>query len=238
LSTTLLIAGLVLALGGVVQGMVGFGIALIGVPIVALLQPDLVPGPMLLVATVHTVLSVLREHAHVDWRGVGWAMVGRVPGTAIGVLVVDALPQRAFFIAVGLGVLSFTVLSLSSWRPRPTPPALTTAGLVSGAFGTAMAIGGPPVALLYQHEQGARIRSTLAAYFMIGSLLSAAALAMSGHLDGHDVGSAALLAPFLVVGFALSGPARRLVDGGRIRYAVLFIAGGSALVLITRSLLG
>lgn len=238
MSTTLLIAGAVLAFGGLVQGMVGFGIALIGVPVVALLQPDLVPGPVLLVATVHTVLSVLREHEHVDWRGVGWMMVGRVPGTAIGVLVLGLLPQRAFFIVIGIGVLAFTMLSMASWRPRPTPRALTTAGLVGGAFGTAMAIGGPPVALLYQHEQGARIRSTLGAYFMIGSALSAAALAIAGHLDGNDVGSAALLAPFLVLGFLLSGPARRLVDGGRIRHAVLVFAGVSALALITRSLLG
>jgi uncharacterized membrane protein YfcA len=139
---------------------------------------------------------------------------------------------------VGLGVLMFTVLSLVSWRPRPTPPALATAGVVSGAFGTAMAIGGPPVALLYQHEQAARIRSTLAAYFTIGSVVSATGLLLAGHLDGHDARTAAVLIPFLLAGFALSGPARRLVEGGRIRYAVLGFAGLSALVLIGRSLLG
>jgi uncharacterized protein len=137
-----------------------------------------------------------------------------------------------------VGVLGFTVLSTISWHPRPTPPALATAGVVSGAFGTAMAIGGPPVALLYQHEHGARIRSTLSAYFMLGTVLSVAGLAMAGHLHVRDAIPAALLVPFLLAGFALSGPARRLVDGGRIRYAVLGFAGLSALVLIGRSLLG
>jgi uncharacterized protein len=237
-SVTLLVAGSVLALGGLIQGTVGFGLALVAVPVLALVDPALLPGPLLVVTTLHTVLSVVREHEHVDWRGVGWAMVGRLPGTVLGVLVVDALPQRQFSILVGAGVLAFTVLSVIRWHPRPTAPALSTAGFVSGAFGTAMAIGGPPVALLYQHEQGARIRSTLAAYFMIGSFVSVVALAIGGHLEGRHVLSAAALLPFLVVGFALSGPARRLIDRGFIRPAVLIFAAASAGLLIVRSLIG
>jgi uncharacterized membrane protein YfcA len=234
---TVLIAGLVLMLGGLVQGIVGFGLALVAVPVLALVEPGLVPGPMLLIGTAHTVLAMMREHAHVDWRGVGWAILGRLPGTVVGVLIVDSLPQRGFFVVVGLGVLAFTVLSMISWHPRPTPRSLTTAGFVGGAFGTAMAIGGPPVALLYQHERGERIRSTLAAYFLLGALVSAAGLAAGGHLGGRELRDAAVLVPFLVAGFALSGPARRLVAGGRVRYAVLGVAAMSALVLIGRSLL-
>src|SRR5947208_4577635 len=153
----MVLAGLVLAIGALVQGVVGFGLALVAVPALALVDPSLVPAPMLLVSSAHTVLTVAREHAHVDWRGVGWAMLGRLPGTVIGVYVVDALPRKAFFIVIGLGVLAFVVLSVITWHPRPTPRALTTAGFLSGAFGTAMAIGGPPVALLYQHDHGARI---------------------------------------------------------------------------------
>ncbi|HET9143653.1 sulfite exporter TauE/SafE family protein [Actinophytocola sp.] len=238
MSSTLLIAGLVLTLGGIVQGVIGFGLALVAAPVLALIAPELLPAPLLLAVLVHTVLTMVREREHVDWHGVGWAMVGRLPGTAAGILVVDALPQRAFFVVVGGGVLAFTALSMLSWRPRPTPQALVTAGVVSGAFGTAMAIGGPPVALLYQHEHGARIRSTLSAYFLLGALVSVAGLTMAGHLDGRDAASAAVLVPFLLAGFALSGPARRLVAGGRIRYAVVGLAGLSALALIGRSLFG
>jgi hypothetical protein len=236
-TTSLLIAGMVLAFGAVVQGTVGFGIAMVGVPVAALVMPELIPGPLLLVAPVHTILSLVRERKHVDWRGVGWASAGRLPGGLLGVVAVDSLPQRQFFIVVGSGVLLFTVLSMITWKPRPTVPALATAGLVSGAFGTAMAIGAPPVALLYQHDQGARIRGTLAAFLLLGALMSAGTLALAGHLGWHEVALAGMLAPFIVLGFALSGPVRRRVDS-RIRYAVLAFACLSALALITRSLLG
>ncbi|MFL6142660.1 MAG: sulfite exporter TauE/SafE family protein [Labedaea sp.] len=235
---TLLIAGLALTVGGFVQGSVGFGLALVSVPVLALVRPDLVPGPMVLVGTVHTVLSVLREHTHVDWRGVRWATLGLLPGTVLGAVLVAALPQRGFALVVGAGVLAFTVLSAVSPELRPTPPALTSAGFLSGTFGTAMAIGGPPVALLYQREHAAKVRSTLSAFFLLGAAPSVLALLLTGQLDGHDVRSAVTLAPFLVAGFALSGPARRLVSGGRLRYAVLGFAGISAVALILRSLFG
>jgi uncharacterized protein len=236
-TTSLLIAGMVLAFGALVQGIVGFGIAIVGVPIVAQVMPELVPGPLLLIAPVATILSLVRERHDVDWRGVGWASLGRLPGGLIGVVIVDSLPQRQFFVVVGSGVLLFTVLSMITWTPQPTPAALTTAGLVSGAFGTAMAIGAPPVALLYQHDRAARIRATMAAFLLLGAVMSAVTLALFGHLGGHDVVLATTLVPFILLGFALSGPARKVVDG-RIRYAVLAIAGTSALALISRSLLG
>ena len=237
MTTSLLIAGMVLAFGALVQGIVGFGIAIVGVPIVAMVMPELVPAPLLLIAPVATMLSLIRERKHVDWRGVGWASLGRLPGGLVGVVIVDSLPQRQFFIVIGSGVLLFTVLSMITWKPRPTPGALATAGLVSGAFGTAMAIGAPPVALLYQHDQGARIRATLAAFLLVGAVMSASTLAIAGHLGGHDFALAGMLTPFILLGFALSGPARKFVDT-RIRYAVLAIAGVSALGLISRSLLG
>jgi uncharacterized membrane protein YfcA len=114
---------------------------------------------------------------------------------------------------------------------------LCTAGLVSGAFGTAMAIGAPPVALLYQHDRGAKIRATMAAFLLLGAVMSAGTLAIAGHLGWHDVALAGMLTPFIVFGFAVSGPARKIVDS-RIRYLVLGIAGLSSLALISRSLLG
>jgi uncharacterized membrane protein YfcA len=237
MTTTLLVAGFVLAFGALVQGMVGIGVAIVSVPVVALVQPELVPGPLILVTQILTGLTLAREFHDVDWRGVCWAMAGRLPGTVIGVVIVDSLPQKQFLLVVGTGVLIFTVLSMISWQPEPTVPALATAGLVSGAFGTAMAIGGPPVALLYQRDTGARIRSTMAAYLLLGGFLSAASLAVAGRLGGHELWLATLLLPFVILGFALSGPARRLVDGGRVRHAVLAVAGASAVMLIGRSLL-
>lgn len=233
----ILLAGLAVALGALVQGAVGYGMALVAAPLLALVDPALVPVPLVLLGAGHSVLTVLREGRHVDWAGVGWAMLGRLPGTGLGVLAVVALAQQVFSLVIGACVLAFVLLSLLTWRPRPRPRSLLLAGLASGVGGTAAGIGGPPIALLYQHVTGPRVRGTMGAYFVLGSVTSIAALAAAGQMPGAALVSAAELAPFLMAGFVLSGPARQVLDQGWTRHAVLAVAAASAVLLIGRPLL-
>lgn len=234
---TIALAGVAVALGALVQGAVGFGLALVAAPFLAIIDPHLLPVPMLILATAHAMLALGREYRHADWTGVGWALLGRLPGIALGVLAVALLPPRWFAVAVAVIVLTCVALSVVRWRLRPTVPALLVAGIVSGAAGTASSIGGPPVALLYQDAHGARVRATLGAYFAAGSLLSIAGLLVGGQVDGDALRAAALLAPFMIVGFALSSPARRLLDRGWTRPAVLALAAGGALALLGQAAL-
>ena len=44
MSTSLLVAGLMLSLGAVVQGMVGFGLTLVAIPVVAMVSPSCSPA--------------------------------------------------------------------------------------------------------------------------------------------------------------------------------------------------
>ncbi|OQO93793.1 sulfite transporter TauE/SafE [Saccharomonospora piscinae] len=234
----ILLAGLALACGALVQGAVGYGMNLIAAPLLTLVDPRLVPVPLLVIALAHALLTVAREHRHVDWRGVGFVTAGRLPGTALGVLAVALLAPRAFAGAVAVAVLVCVVLSVVSWTPRPAPRSLLVAGLASGTFGTASSIGGPPLALLYQHSAGPEIRATLGACFALGSSISLLALGLAGQVNTGHLVTVAWLLPFLVAGFLLSGPARRFLHGRRMRVAVLSVATVSALVLLTRSVVG
>ena len=233
----LLVAGGAVLVGAAVQGTVGFGLGLLAAPVLTMTDASLVPGTLLLVTMPLPLLSLLRERSHVDWRGVGWAMSGRVPATVVGVLLVTVLPATGIAVVVGVVVLGAVALSLSTWHPRPVPSTLAAAGAVSGVTGTVTAIGGPPMAIVYQHHEGREIRSTLGAFFLLGTAISATALRLSGHLDGGDVRDALALLPFMLAGFLLSGPLRRPLDRGWTRPAVLALAALSAVVLLARSLL-
>jgi uncharacterized membrane protein YfcA len=234
----IVVAGLVVAVGAVVQGSVGFGLALVAAPFLAILDPALVPVPLLVVTLVQAVLGLVREHADTDWSGVSWALLGRLPGIALGVLAVSTLPPGTFLAVVAGTVLVCAALSAVRWQPRPTVPALLVAGMVSGAGGTAASIGGPPVALLYQGQDGPRVRATLAAYFTAGTLLSLGGLLLGGQVSADALWSAALLLPFMAAGFWVSNPARRLLDRGWVRPAVLAVSAGGALVLLVSVALG
>ena len=234
--TDMVIAALVLVVGALVQGSVGYGMALVAAPLLALVAPTLVPVPLILLTSVHAVLAVIRDWRHADWTGIGWAMLGRLPGTGLGVLAVLTLSQRAFAALIGASVLACVVLSLLRWRPRPRPGSLVLAGVASGAGGTAASIGGPPIALLYQDAEGPRVRGTIGGYFVLGSVTSIAALGLAGQVTHESLAQTASFAPFLLLGFALSGPARRVLDNGWTRPAVLAVATASALLLLGRVL--
>ncbi|MDQ4118399.1 MAG: sulfite exporter TauE/SafE family protein [Actinomycetota bacterium] len=236
--TALLAAGTVVFAGALVQGAAGFGLAMVAAPLLALIDPALVPAPLLALTAVHAVAALVREVGDTDWRGVAWAMLGRVPGTVAGVTLVVALPPRVFAVVLASIVLACVALSVTPLRVRPTRRLLVAAGVVSGVSGTAASVGGPPVALLYQSESGPRIRATLAAYFALGTALSLGGLALGGAVTGTALLHGAVLVPFLVAGFLVSGPARRVLDRGGTRPVVIALSAVSALVLLAQALSG
>ncbi len=233
----LLLAGLGVLLGAAVQGTVGLGLGLVAAPVMALLDPTLVPATILLVTSVLPVLTSTRELDDVDWTGLGFALTGRLPGVLLGSWVVVTQPPRTTAVVVAVVVLGAVFLSVTSWDARPTPKALLAAGVVSGVSGTATSIGGPPVAMLYQHASGPTLRSTMGMYFLVGNVLSGTALAVAGEIGQRELLRALALMPFLLAGFLLSGPLRGRVDGARLRAAVLLLSAAGAVVLLVRTLL-
>lgn len=226
----------VVAVGAAVQGTVGFGANLLVAPVLAVVEPDAVPvTPMLLVLSL-ALAMVWREHHDVDRGAVGWLMLGRLPGTALGALVVAAVSATTLSVLAGVGVLVAVATSLLTAHVPITPATTVAAGVASGALGTATSIGGPPMALLFQHREGPELRSTLAAAFALGTVVSLAALAVAGVVDAAHVLLAAALLPGTAAGVLASSRLTHRVDGRWLRPAVLAFAAVTAVVAIGRGL--
>jgi uncharacterized membrane protein YfcA len=232
------VVAVVLVLASAVQTLVGLGLGLVGAPVVTILDPSLMPELMLVLAALLPLLTLLRSHDEVDWGGLAWVLSARVPGTAIGVLLLAFFSDRYLGVAVALMVLLAVALSLVAVRVPVRPATLVVAGLVSGAAGTATSIGGPPVALVYQHRSPAQIRSTLAVLFTAGAAMSMVGLWVGGHFEVRQLLLALLLTPCLAVGTWAGGRLQGVFPDSRIRYAVLAVCAASAIVLLVRSLLG
>jgi len=230
--TQLLAANLIIAVAALVQGSVGFGLALLSAPFLALLEPRLVPGPLILVSVFLTVLMSARDRQSLDVRGVGLALVGRAPGSLLGALLLTWLARDDLTVLFGVLVVLGALMMGFGPPIRPTRVSLLLAGLVSGVMGTASSIGGPPMALLYQRESGPRMRSTLSAYFTIGAFMSTAALLAVGKLGWFEVRATLQLVPGILVGFVASSRATRWLDRGRTRSGVLWVAGLSGALLV------
>lgn len=232
----LLLIGLAAGVGAYVQAVVGLGIGLVMAPIVALLEPSLVPTLPLWLALVVAGLNLADEHAHVDWRSMGWALPARVPGTFVGAWLVASFTEQQIGVVLALMVLVAVGLTVHTVTVPLNPVSLSTAGFVAGATGTATSIGGPPIALLYQRERPEVVRATLSVFFFVGVILSLTVLAFAGSL-GRTASLAALtLAPLVLAAYLAGRASRRYVDGPAFRHAVLVVCTVSAVVLLIRSL--
>jgi uncharacterized membrane protein YfcA len=235
--TVLVVLVLVVLLGATMQGLVGLGLNLVSAPIITLVAPSLMPEVPLFLAVVLPFFTLVRSHEEIDWRGLGWVLSARVPGTALGVLVLALFSDRAVAIAVALMVLLAVLFSLAPFEVPVRRSTLSGAGLLSGLAGTATSIGGPPVALLYQHRPPQEIRSTLAVFFSVGASMGLLGIWLSGHLDTHALPLALCLTPCLVVGAWLGARLQPVLPDRHVRYAVLGICAASALVLLVKSVL-
>lgn len=233
----LLAASGIVGVGSTVQGSVGFGMALFSAPLLTLIDRRLVPGPLIFAALVLTLLVAWRDRRSVDVRGVKWALVGRVPGTVAGVVALSLLPLHTLTLVFG-AVVVLAVLMLAFGIPlSPRVPTLLGAGLLSGFMGTTASIGGPPVAMVYQHAKGPAVRGTLAGYFIFGASMSLTALAIAGRFGMRELGWALWLLPGVVIGFAISARLTRWLDAGRTRRAVLVVAALAGVIVVVKQLI-
>lgn len=227
-----------LTVGATVQGLVGLGLGLVAAPVTTLLAPELMPELLLWLAFLLPMVTLLHDHLQIDWRGLGWGLSARAPGTVVGVVFVGWFSTREMGMAVGSMVLVSVLLTIRAVRPPVNRGTLVTAGFISGVTGTATSIGGPPMALLYQHRDPAQIRSTLAVYFLVGAGFSLAGLGFAGALDVRTALLALTMVPCLFVGFGASRLLHRVVPAEHIRTGVLLVCGLSAVVLLVKSLAG
>lgn len=225
-------------LASCMQASIGFGMGMLAAPVVAIVDPALIPGTLIMLATAVTLLVVVRERESIDLSGTGWALVGRVPGTIAGALLLLVLPEKALAFTLAAVVLVGVAVTSLGWIPAPHRRNLVLAGATSGLLGTATAIGGPPMALVWQNNTGARLRGTMSGFFLVGSVLSLAVLATTGAIDHHTLVMFALLIPAVIVGYVLSRWVNRHLDRNRQRWAAIAISTIGAVILIVRQLMG
>jgi hypothetical protein len=227
---------LVVFLGATVQGSIGIGLGLVAAPVLAFADPAFVPGTIVISVLPLTVMVAWADRAVVARRDVVIALLGRLPGVIAGAAVAAAVSDRVLAVLVAVSVLTAVGLSLTGWRVPLTDRALVGAGAASGFTGTTTGVGGPPMALTYQHHDPAVMRGTISAFFFFGALLSTGALWAAGEIGPRQLELSLLLVPFVVLGALTARALSRQLRPEVVRPAVLAVCAASAVVLLVDSL--
>lgn len=229
-------AALAMAFGALVQGGVGFGGSLVAAPLLVLVDVRLVPGPIGVASLLLNLLIIRGAGQGRPDPAIRWAVAGVVPGTIVAGATLAVLSTRGLSIAFAILVVVAVGLTASGLSVRRTPPALFGAGLASGFMGTISSIGGPPVALLYQHDSGPTLRATLPRYFFISGVLALAVLIPVGKLGRNELVDALALIPGVLVGLQGSRWLATHVDRRSARPWVLGLSTLAAVSVLVREL--
>jgi uncharacterized membrane protein YfcA len=159
-----------------------------------------------------------------------------VLGTGIAVWILKAVPGSRIQFTMGLFMLLAVVLTVVGPRVRVGRRTLFGAGTLAGVMSTITSMGGPPMALLYQHEEGGRLRGTLAAFFSLGVVISIIGLIVAGRFGWTEVKLAGLLLPGVLAGFALSAWLARRIDKRHVRIVVLATSAIAGLMVVVSGL--
>jgi len=237
-------AAAIVAASSALQATVGFGLALLAIPLLHLsgFAPEQAIAISSSAMMVQMANGVLRLRASVEARDLLWPLAITMPAMLVGVLglraVVAVNPDLARQAAGAVVLGALVVLRVVRPAPRArvawpwTALAMSTSGLLGGSTG----MGGAPLALWsYAHEWPAeRIRATIWAIALpaTGTLLALLAIAF-GASAVRALALAALLAPFALAGSNAGLALARRLSVDRLRAAaviVLAVLGVSAIV--------
>ena len=228
------IAFFVSFLAAALHSTVGFGFALLSVPVLSLLDPLFAPVPQLLVVFPLTLAIVLRERHAVEVKSTLWIFAGRIPGALVGVALLKMLSGAALDVLMSSMVILGVSLVISRGTFRRTAAREFGAGVASGTMAMVSAIGGPPIALLYRNDAGPTVRANLGLVFAVGLCITISVRALAGEVSWAEVVIGAALLPAVWLGLRVSRFLIPRVDGPRLRNAIVVVASGAALLLLAR----
>ncbi|MEZ5492267.1 MAG: sulfite exporter TauE/SafE family protein [Gammaproteobacteria bacterium] len=228
----MLLAIAVITLGSYIQSSIGFGLAIIAAPVLFFIDPAYVPAPITVSAFTLSVANAWGHRKSISLRGLKYAVIGRVPGSVAGALLILWINQDLLGLWLGVSVLLAVAVSLKTVSLTPTPGHLMTAGFLSGFMGTSSSIGGPPMALVLQHQEAQYIRANLSAFFVVSCIMSLAMLAPIGYFGGREIMLALPLLPGTLLGYWLARHTWHLISPRLLRLSSLALCSVSGIIAV------
>ena len=204
-----LLSAACLALGALVQSVLGFGMGLVAVPLLVLTGVALPVAIGLLMPNVlvQTAFSNWQYRHQLPWRQAGQVYVLRVLALPLGILALRGIAGAGQDLTrqiVGLGLMGLLLLPRSVPRRLPAlqgHAAMITAGTLSGFLAGLLGMGGPPLVLwvLGQPWPPLRQRSFLWLSFMLLAPVQTGLLLWTfGWPMARAMGAGLTLAPLVV----------------------------------------
>ena len=233
-----MLIALVVFVAAAVQGVLGFGGALVAMPLlVTLVGVQTATPAFALIGTLATLLNAIRWRAHVTLGDLVQLVVPAALGIPIGVLFLARVDANVVTRVLGAILILYAVYNLLGWAVPPlrhrawAVVAGFSSGILSGAFNT----GGPPV-IVFADARGwtaERFRGNLQTYFVLTSFFLLLSHGLTGHFTPVVWRTALIGVPALLVGQLVGVRLCRYLNPDAFRRLVLvflLLLGGQLLI--------
>jgi uncharacterized membrane protein YfcA len=165
----------VVFLATLVRSAIGFGEALVAVPLLALIIPVGVAAPLAVLLSITVAAVVVAS----DWRSIHlrsaiYLVVPTLAGIPIGLFTLRTAPETLLKLALAIVIIAFSVWSLARGAHLELKDDRLAAvfGFAAGILGGAWGMNGPPLAVYgsLRRWTPANFRATLQGYFLPASL--------------------------------------------------------------------
>ena len=230
----------VVFLAAVVQGLLGFGSAMVAM--------SLLPGPLGLATATPLVavlalpsegLMLVRYRATLNWRAAAWMALGMIAGVPVGMLLLRRIGEGILLPALGLVIVVYALYAVGEWRlpELRSPPWGLVAGWLGGVLGGAYNTSGPPVVVYgnCRRWSPSEFKGNLQAFFLLCDTTVVTGHALAGNLTPTVCDHLAAALPAAVLGVCAGMSLdrwlhprlfRRLVLGGLVVLGVRLIGLG------------
>jgi uncharacterized membrane protein YfcA len=243
-STTLYVLLVILA-ATLIRSALGFGEALVAVPLLAIRIPIAVAAPLAVLVSITVAAIILAQ----DWRSVharsaGWLVVSTLFGIPLGLLLLTEGNQQLVKGGLAIIIISFSAYALIGRRPPELHSDnrfwLLLCGFLAGVLGGAYGMNGPPLAIYgaMRRWTAQHFRATLQGYFLPASIIGMIGYWLA-NLWSHEVTRYYLLSLVVVLPAIFLGRAinRRLQGAAFLKFVHvgLILIGTTLLVQSVRS---
>ncbi len=225
----------VIFIATLVRSTLGFGEALIAIPLLALRLPIIVAAPLaVMVSVLVATVVVAQDWRHVELRSASSLIVASLLSLPLGFLLLVKIDGHIIKIILGMVIILFSAYFLKGGARRHLRKDhwvwLIACGLVAGVLGGAYGMNGPPLAVYGTLRKWSpqHFRATLQGYFLPVSLIGLGGYIALGLVDWQVLRYFILSLPVLAVAIVLGRFINRRLKDHRffvIVYAALIIVG-------------
>jgi uncharacterized protein len=232
----------VIFLATIVRSTLGFGEALVAVPLLALRIPVAVAAPFVVaVSVIVAAANLVVDWRHVELRAARGLVLSSFIGLPVGIFMLRVVDDGFVKLLLGATIIGISMYSLvhgtaASIRAE-NRVSLIAAGVVSGILGGAYGMNGPPLAI-YGASRGwspRRFRATLQGYFLVASVAGLAGYGAARVWNAAAFRYLLLSLPCVLGGIVLARRLNRYAEDPRFFRAVYGGLIAIGLILIVQS---